>query len=246
MSKDNKKETNPKKLKKKRRTRKKLNNDITIVNDIEFDSSMEAEYYKILLKRKEEGLIKDFSIQPKFDLLEGYIVKDGVIYPEGHKDYDKIFKGSNRRIVKGVTYTADFLVVYNDGSKSVIDVKGMETPAFILRRKMFESKYMIPIKTVKKYHGEWYDSDELKLMISRRKRERTYKRKEKSKEKISSRIIRVMNMKIEPEKRHIDSINEMIEKDKNLTKREKKILIETLKEENIDHNRVHIFEEIKS
>jgi Protein of unknown function (DUF1064) len=47
----------------------------------------------------------------------------------------------------GITYVADFLVVRR-GLVSVEDVKGVETAAFKLKRKLFESKYQ-PLNVIK-------------------------------------------------------------------------------------------------
>lgn len=50
----------------------------------------------------------------------------------------------------GVTYRVDFQVFYTDGSVSFIDVKGLETQAFIDKKKMVESLYPVEIEVVKK------------------------------------------------------------------------------------------------
>ena len=36
-----------------------------------FDSESEMEFYKLLIKAKDEGRIKDFTCNPKYVLLEG-------------------------------------------------------------------------------------------------------------------------------------------------------------------------------
>ena len=41
----------------------------------------------------------------------------------------------------GITYRCDFRVHYPAGSAHVIDVKGYSTPAFKLKRKLFEDQY---------------------------------------------------------------------------------------------------------
>lgn len=48
----------------------------------------------------------------------------------------------------GVKYRADFLVVY-PGRVAVVDVKGMETPMFKVKRKLLESVYSFELEVVK-------------------------------------------------------------------------------------------------
>jgi len=50
----------------------------------------------------------------------------------------------------GVKYVVDFLVFYSDETCSFIDVKGMETSEFLLKKKMVEDLYPIEIEIVKK------------------------------------------------------------------------------------------------
>lgn len=98
-----------------------------------FDSIAESMYYlklKVLVAAKQ---IADFTVHPKFDLLSPYK------HP------------TTGKTVKGVTYTADFLVRHLDGSTEVIDVKSEATrkkDAYILKKKMFESKYGQAIKEI--------------------------------------------------------------------------------------------------
>lgn len=81
------------------------------VDGIKFDSIMESDFYLLLKKKK----IK-FSLQPKFELQAG-------------------FKKKDKRYL-AVNYIGDFRV--ND---TIIDVKGMKTPVFNLKKKLFEYKY---------------------------------------------------------------------------------------------------------
>ena len=50
----------------------------------------------------------------------------------------------------GVKYVVDYQVFYTDGTVAFIDVKGLETRAFIDKKKMVESIYPIEIVVVKK------------------------------------------------------------------------------------------------
>lgn len=99
----------------------KYRNNKVIVDDIIFDSIKEANFYLELKIRVKAKDIKSFELQPKF-LLQDSFVKNG----------EKIRK---------ITYIADFLIYHINGEKTVVDVKGYETQAFKLKRKLFEAKY---------------------------------------------------------------------------------------------------------
>ena len=99
----------------------KYNNKKTIVDGITFDSRDESLYYKALKDLKNNGLIKDFELQPKFILQESF-AKDGKKY-------------------RAINYIADFRVINNDGSSYVVDIKGMLTTEFKIKMKLFNYKY---------------------------------------------------------------------------------------------------------
>lgn len=105
----------------------KYSNKKTTVDGITFDSKKEAEYYcqLKLLKKAEE--IKDFGLQPRYELQPTF-KKNGTTH-------------------RSITYVADFVIVNNDGTTEVIDVKGVETQTFKIKKKLFEYKY--PEKTLK-------------------------------------------------------------------------------------------------
>ena len=83
-----------------------------------FDSKREAEVYLELLAQKQAGEIVHIGFQPSYTLLAG-------------------FKDNTGKNQKPITYTADFLVTYADGHSEVIEVKGMRTRDYLLRKKMF-------------------------------------------------------------------------------------------------------------
>lgn len=89
----------------------KYNSKKVEVDGILFDSSIEAEYYKVLKNKGEE-----FDIHPKFILQEKCSI-------DGEK-------------IGGITYVADFRV-----GNTVIDIKGVETTDFKMKAKMFKAKY---------------------------------------------------------------------------------------------------------
>jgi hypothetical protein len=120
----------------------KYNARKTVIDGIEFDSQAEGKYYLNLLNQKREGVIKDFTLQPRFTLQEAF-EKNG-------KKYRKI------------EYVADFEVVHLDEDIEIIDVKGFETPDFKIKRKLFEKRYPYKLNLVKyvKKYGGWVTVDE--------------------------------------------------------------------------------------
>ena len=83
-----------------------------------FDSKREAEVYLELLAQKQAGEIVRIGFQPSYTLLAG-------------------FKDNTGKNQKPITYTADFFVTYADGHSEVIEVKGMRTRDYLLRKKLF-------------------------------------------------------------------------------------------------------------
>lgn len=102
----------------------------TTIDGIEFHSKAEAEYYIGLKLLKKAGFISDFTLQPRYEVIEAYR------HPE-----------TGRKILP-TYYVADFLVTYPDGRTEVVDVKGMRTPEYKLKKKLFEKRYGIAIKEV--------------------------------------------------------------------------------------------------
>lgn len=108
----------------------KYNNQKTMVDGIKFDSKKEAEYYCQLKLLKQAGEIRDIGLQQKYTLQPGF-EKNGVKY-------------------QPITYIADFVITNNDGTTEVVDIKGVETQVFKIKKKLFE--YMYPdlnLKVVK-------------------------------------------------------------------------------------------------
>lgn len=102
-------------------TMNKYHNRKTVIDGITFDSKKEADYYCELRIRRMAHEITGFDMQVPFVLLEP-------------------FKYKGRKI-QGIKYTADFVVQYPDGRKEIIDVKGLRTRDYIMRKKLLLSKY---------------------------------------------------------------------------------------------------------
>ena len=96
----------------------KYNARKTIMYGHTFDSKREAGIYLDLLARKQHGEILRIGFQPQYTLLEG-------------------FKDNTGKKQKPITYTADFFVAYADGRNEVIEVKGVRTRDYLLRKKLF-------------------------------------------------------------------------------------------------------------
>ena len=107
------------------------------VDGIKFDSKVEAEYYLHLKEMQEKKEIQGFERQVKMTLQDSF-------YLEG-------VKGK----IRAITYVVDFKITENDGSNTYIDVKGIETDVFKMKRKMFMDRYRTPLVTVKKRKGGW-------------------------------------------------------------------------------------------
>ena len=101
-----------------RKTGNKYNAQKTVMCGHVFDSKREAEIYLDLLSRKQHGEIIRIGLQPSYTLLAG-------------------FKDNTGKNQKPITYTADFFVTYADGRNEVIEVKGVRTRDYMLRKKLF-------------------------------------------------------------------------------------------------------------
>ncbi len=99
----------------------KYSNRKTTVDGITFDSKKEADYYLKLKQQKAAGEIKDFKLQPEYELQPRF-KKNGKTY-------------------RPIKYIADFIIDHNDGTTEVVDIKGMETEKFRIKKKLFEYKY---------------------------------------------------------------------------------------------------------
>jgi hypothetical protein len=105
-------------LHKQRKKANKYHARKTTVYGRTFDSKREAEVYLILREKLRLGEIKHLECQPTYTLLEG-------------------FRDNQGKPQKPITYTPDFLVEYDDGRREVIEVKGVRTRDYMLRKKLF-------------------------------------------------------------------------------------------------------------
>ena len=92
-----------------------------------FDSKRESEYWMVY---KVDPTVSDVVVHPRFEITPKYTNAEGVKRRAQH-------------------YVADFLVTYHDGKEEIVDVKGVETPVFKIKRVLFELKYGKTITIVK-------------------------------------------------------------------------------------------------
>ena len=99
--------------------RHKYNAVRTNIDGIKFDSKREAQYYQELKYRVMAGEVVFFLRQVPFDL-----------------------PGNTK-------YRVDFMEFHADGTVHCIDIKGMETAMFKLKKKQVESLYPVKIEVKK-------------------------------------------------------------------------------------------------
>ncbi len=90
----------------------------TSIDGHSFDSLKEANQYEDYKRLLKAGEIKGFCIQPTFIL------------------------------APNLKYKADFIVFNNDGTTEIIDVKGIKTKEYIVKKKVFEDKFNLKIKEI--------------------------------------------------------------------------------------------------
>lgn len=107
------------------------------IDGIKFDSKAEGDYYLHLKQQVAERQILGFERQKRMLLQEGFSV-EGV-------------KGK----IRPIFYVVDFIITENDSTLTYVDVKGMETDVFKLKKKLFMKRYNTALLKVKKTKGGW-------------------------------------------------------------------------------------------
>jgi len=140
---------------------------------IVFDSELERNYYRdVILPQMASGTIiscerqKCFVLQPAFK--------------------------NNGKTVQAITYKADFVLAFADGTERVIDCKGYATPDAVLKKKMFLHVFPAPDYLWMSYSacdGGWLSYEELQQKRKARKKLKNGLDKENSdwKEKLRNR-----------------------------------------------------------
>lgn len=98
-----------------------------MVDGIQFDSLNESRYYVLLKQAKnfkqptEYGILESFEMQVPYEIVPSFL-------KNGHR-------------IRKMEYLADFVLHYDSGKTRVIDVKGVETDVFKLKKKLVEYRY---------------------------------------------------------------------------------------------------------
>ena len=137
--------------------RTKYNSKKIEIDNMKFDSADESKYYLYLKDLKEKGEVRYFLLQPKYVLIPKFV-----------------YFGEKRR---ELTYTADFLVYYPDGTFEAIDIKGFSSQQTEIRRKMFEYKFPNEkltwiARNLKHGNDGWIEYDQLKKIRAKNKKEK--------------------------------------------------------------------------
>jgi hypothetical protein len=136
----------------------KYGNTKVVIDGHKFDSKAESKYYVQLKWLKQAKQIKDFKLQPRFLLLESY--------------------KKNGKTIRKTEYVADFEITNLNGSLEIVDVKGVETPEFKLKKKLFEHRYdhTLKVVTLDETHG-WIELEKLKKLKKKPKKVKTNAKK---------------------------------------------------------------------
>ena len=98
-----------------------------MVDGIQFDSLNESRYYVQIKQIRdckqptEYGILLSFEMQVPYEIVPSFL-------KNGHR-------------IRKMEYLADFVLHYDSGRTRVIDVKGVETDVFKLKKKLVEYKY---------------------------------------------------------------------------------------------------------
>lgn len=101
----------------------KYGNQKTQVGKYTFDSQKEAERFVILLEKMKTGEIEKLALQVPFELLPAFTDANGTKH-------------------RAIKYVADFVYFHRLEEKWIVeDVKGVKTPVYRLKEKLFNYKF---------------------------------------------------------------------------------------------------------
>lgn len=145
----------------------------TEVDGIIFDSQTEAEYYLHLKELHNSKKILAFTRQDEFILQEKYIIVDGKRINGSDPGFKKAQRENPGQTIQAIKYRSDFIIHHLDGTKQVVDVKGLKTADFKIKEKMFN--YMYPeynkLYCVVKYNGQWMEYKEAEKIKKMKKKQ---------------------------------------------------------------------------
>ncbi len=105
-----------------------------------FDSKLEERRYYQL---KADPHVVKIDVHPVFEIFPPVrkCLKCREIFELPTAKCPNLNCGGKLLVFRGISYIADFRVEYDDGRIEIEDVKGVETEAFKLKRKLFEAAY---------------------------------------------------------------------------------------------------------
>lgn len=118
----------------------KYGNKKITVDGITFDSKKEARYYLLLREMEKKGEISGLRLQVPYELIPA-------VYKEETIQLKTKSKTVTKCIQRAIHYVADF-VYTKDGEEIVIDVKGVRTEGYKLKKKMMLAFRGIEIREV--------------------------------------------------------------------------------------------------
>jgi hypothetical protein len=133
---------------------------------ITFDSRLECRYYVYLERMQQELGIKEIKVHPQYEGLPAYAKVCPKCYGKGKVSSPKTgkpikcshCKATGYKDVEATIFTPDFELIYEDGRREVIDVKGgfygksQKDKTFPIRKKIFEWRYGLHVYVV-----QWQD-----------------------------------------------------------------------------------------
>lgn len=130
---------------------------------VTFDSKLEMRYYRdVLCPKVESGEVVHYELQKEYELQPGF--------------------KRNGKVVRPITYVADFYIEYADGHVEVVDTKGCPDNLAKMKRKMFWFVYpdveYLWIVYIKKFGG-WLEYDEANRLRKEEKRMKKLKEEQK-------------------------------------------------------------------
>lgn len=121
-----------------------------ILDDIKFDSLMEAKYFLYLKEQEKQGLLSGLELQVPYTLQEGF--------------------SKNGKKFRPIAYVADFRYTDKNGTQCIVDIKGKETVEFKLKQKLFEYKYPnLTLSVIQFYEGQWLELSEIRKLKRKKK-----------------------------------------------------------------------------
>ncbi len=140
--------------------RSKYGNKGTVIDNIKFSSHKEALRYNELKYLQQAGIVKEFEMQPRYELQPGYKKCCGIVWSDKdpgdqNKRKNCPLCGKKLKKVQSVVYVADFKVTYTDGHIEIEDVKSrFMTAYFLMKWKIFEFVYpKLTLKIVTNVRG---------------------------------------------------------------------------------------------